>query len=91
MKRMQEKYKDQGLQIVWVGFQDRKADIMNYARKMGMPEVVGYDGDNQTGYRFGITFGDGAALINRQGIVTGRFRGAFRQPELEEEIAKALK
>lgn len=91
MKRMQEKYRDQGLQIVWIGFQDKESDIITYAKKMGIPDVVGYDGDNKIGFPLGIIFGDGAALVNRKGIVTGRFRGAFLEDALEKEIAKVLK
>lgn len=91
MKRMQEKYRDQGLEVVWIGFQDKKADVVNYAEKLGVPDVIGYDGDNKIGFPLGIIFGDGAALVNREGIVTARFRGAFLEAEIEKAIAKTLK
>jgi peroxiredoxin len=90
VKGAYEKYSQEGLQVIGLGFQDSEANIRQYAQKHAMPWPVGYDMDDRLAKLYGIPFGAGAAFIDREGIIRGFFRWSFDERMLEEELEKIL-
>lgn len=83
MKRVQEEFGEQGLRIIWIGFQDRIERLVTYANKMGI-SPVGYDAKDYVGTSFGITFGAGIVFIDSEGMVRKRIAKGLDEKRLRE-------
>lgn len=77
--------------MIGIGFQDTKENIRNYVAAKMLPYPVAYDGENKLAASYGLPYGAGMIFISREGLVTGRFRSGFTQPDFEKELKKVLK
>lgn len=89
MKRAEEKYKEQGLKVLWIAHQDKIKKLNLYIKKNGIPDYL-FDPDDSMSRKYGITYGAGIVFINKEGIVKGRIPKGFSPSRLEEEIKKIL-
>lgn len=51
---------------------------------------MAYDENNGVANAYGLPYGAGVIFISKDGIVTGRFRGGFKEADFEKELKKAL-
>lgn len=76
--------------MVGIGFQDAKENIRNYVKEKKLPYPVAFDEENKIASSYGLPYGAGMIFISKDGIVTGRFRSGFTQPDFEKELKKVL-
>lgn len=92
MQRIYNQYKENGLVIIGLGFQDTKANLLNYAKTMKMDEMsLAFDVEGRVAAQYGIAYGAGVIFINRDGIVTKRFVAGFNEKEFLPEIEKIVR
>ncbi len=90
MKRAEEKYKEEGLKVIWIGFQDKKDKIMEFILKHGIDSSVGFDKRNLISIEYGIAYGAGLIAINKEGIVIKRIAKGFSEDELIELLKPVI-
>jgi len=90
VKRAEEKYKDEGLTVLWIGFQDRRDRIRKFAELQGISRA-GFDEGDRVSKAFGIRYGAGVAFVNSGGIVKARMPKGFSSGKLEDNIKRILK
>ena len=90
MKRAEEKYKEEGLKVIWIGFQDKKEKIMEFMVKHGIDSSVGFDKRNLISIEYGIAYGAGLIAINKEGIVIKRIAKGFSEDELIEVLKPVI-
>lgn len=78
------------MQIIGIGFQDTRENIRNYVNEKKLPYPVAYDDENKIASSYGLPYGAGVIFISKDGIVTGRFRSGFTEPDFEKELKKML-
>jgi cytochrome c biogenesis protein CcmG/thiol:disulfide interchange protein DsbE len=86
----QQQYRDRGLVVLGVDFQENESDVLAYLREIGVtfPSAIDRGGDVARQWRatgLPTTF-----LIDRQGIIRDVRVGAFTDAMLEERLAKLL-
>ena len=86
MKGAEEVYQKDNLKIIWMGFQDAKEKIMEFMTKHDIDSSVGYDDRNMISSRYGIAYGAGLILIDKEGIVQKRIPKGFSEDELVEVL-----
>ncbi|GAB4541479.1 MAG: hypothetical protein Fur0020_10900 [Thermodesulfovibrionia bacterium] len=86
MKRLEDEYKDDGLKVVWLGFQDRRERIMDFMIKHGIESGVGYDERNLIANKYGIVYGAGLVVIDKDGIVQRKVPRGFTEDELIKAV-----
>ncbi len=84
MKRAEEKYKEEGLTVIWIGFQDKLEKIKEFILKHDIDSSVGFDKRNLISIEYGIAYGAGLIAINKEGIVIKRIAKGFSEDELIE-------
>jgi predicted butyrate kinase (DUF1464 family) len=84
VKRAEEKYKEEGLKVIWIGFQDKLEKIKEFILKHGIDSSVGFDKRNLISIEYGIAYGAGLIAINKEGIVIKRIAKGFSEDELIE-------
>ncbi len=89
MKGIEERDRDKGLTVLWIGFQDKEIRIREFAEKHNLARV-GYDAGDKTSKLFGISYGAGLVFINREGIVKSRIPRGMSQAALEAGLKKIL-
>ncbi len=89
MKRLWEKYRDQGLVVLWIGHQDKIRKLNRYIKKVGLDDYL-FDRDDSVAMKYGITYGAGIVFIDRQGVVRTRIPKGFSPQDLEKGIKKIL-
>ncbi len=90
MKRAEEKYKEEGLKVIWIGFQDKKEKIMEFILKHGIDSSVGFDKRNLISIEYGVAYGAGLIAINKEGIVIKRIAKGFSEDELIEVLKPVI-
>jgi len=90
VKRAEEEYKEEGLKVIWIGFQDKKEKIMEFILKHGIDSSVGFDKRNLISIEYGIAYGAGLIAINKEGIVIKRIAKGFSEDELIELLKPAI-
>ena len=90
MKRAEEEYKEEGLKVIWIGFQDKKDKIMEFILKHGIDSSVGFDKRNLISIEYGIAYGAGLIAINKEGIVIKRIAKGFTEDELIELLKPVI-
>jgi cytochrome oxidase Cu insertion factor (SCO1/SenC/PrrC family) len=86
VKRLQERYKEQGLTPVWIGFQDRPDKLRGFADNLGI-RPVGYDDRDKVARSYGVSYGAGVIFIDASGIVRKRVAKGFTEAALLEGVA----
>ena len=91
MQRTYNRYKENGLMVIGLGFQDAKNALMKFARDMKMGDMpLVFDTESNAAAKYGISYGAGAVFINRNGIVTKRFIAGFNDKEFLEEVSMII-
>ena len=90
MKRAEEEFEKEGFKVIWMGFQDGKDKIMNFMTKHDIDSSVGYDDRNMISSKYGIAYGAGLILIDKEGIVQKRIPKGFSEDELVEGLKKVI-
>jgi hypothetical protein len=90
VKKAEQEYKEEGLKIIWMGFQDRKDKLKDFMVKHDIQSSVGFDDRDQIAGQYGIAYGAGLIAINKQGIVTKRIAKGFSEKGLIEALKDAL-
>lgn len=72
-----------------MGFQDRQDKIMDFMTKHDIESSVGYDQRNKIARQYGIVYGAGVILVNREGIVTARMNRGITEKRLVSAINEA--
>lgn len=89
---MQQRYKEDGLVVIGLGFQDTKDNLVRFAKGMNINDVVlALDIDNSASKKYGISYGAGAVFIKKNGIVSKRFPAGFNEMELLRETHRIVK
>jgi predicted butyrate kinase (DUF1464 family) len=90
VKRVEEEYKEEGLKVIWIGFQDKKEKIMEFMVKHDIDSSVGFDKRNLISIKYGIAYGAGLVAIDKEGIVVKRIAKGFSENELIEALKPAI-
>lgn len=86
MKRMG----NEETRIIWIGFQDRESRLREYAAKHGLVKNIAFDHGDAVSKQFGIKYGAGVVIINREGVVKARLSKGFSGKSLRESYNTAL-
>lgn len=82
MQRAYNQYKEKGLVVVGLGFQDTKDNLIQYAKALKMDDMqLVFDTEGRIAAKYGISYGAGTVFIDRKGIVTKRFVAGFGEKE----------
>jgi hypothetical protein len=90
VKKAELEYKEEGLKVIWMGFQDRKDRLKDFMIKHDIRSSVGFDERDRIAGRYGIAYGAGLIAINREGIVTRRIPKGFSEKGLIEALKHAI-
>jgi hypothetical protein len=90
VKGAEDRFRDEGLKVIWMGFQDGLPQIMNFMEKHDIESSVAYDDRNMISSQYGIAYGAGLILINKEGIVIKRIPKGFSEDELIKGIEEGL-
>jgi len=90
VKRAEEKYKEEGLKVIWIGFQDKLEKIKEFILKHDIDSSVGFDKRNLISIEYGIAYGAGLIAINKEGIVIKRIAKGFSEDELIELLKPVI-
>lgn len=93
LKRIHEKYKDQGYQTVAVAmYYDRLNYIRAFVEKNELPFFIVYDKDNSIAERYGkVSITPTSFLVDGEGNVVRSILGEINTEELEGLVLKYLK
>lgn len=75
-----------GLKVIWMGFQDKKEKIMDFMSRHDIHASVGYDNRDVISKKYGIRYGAGLVMIDRQGIVKKRVPKGFSEKTLLDAL-----
>lgn len=90
MKRVEDDYREAGLKVIWMGFQDRKEKIEQFMTRHDIDSGVGYDKRDLIAKKYGINYGAGVAMIDAEGIVRKRVPKGFSERTFMEALRKIL-
>lgn len=84
---MKKRFKDEGLVVIGIGFQDTRENITDYLKDAGLGEITfAYDGENKAAEAYGIVYVAASVFIDKKGIVKKRLPSGFNEAELLKEI-----
>jgi cytochrome c biogenesis protein CcmG, thiol:disulfide interchange protein DsbE len=87
-----KKYKDQGLVIVGIDYDDFKGEARSFARRYGLTYPLVHDRKKSTVARYGVVGVPETLFVDRRGRLVGdRVVGQLDEGDLEAGIALALK
>jgi predicted butyrate kinase (DUF1464 family) len=90
VKRAEEEYKEEGLKVIWIGFQDKLEKIKEFILKHDIDSSVGFDKRNLISIEYGIAYGAGLIAINKEGIVVKRIAKGFSEDDLMEALKPVI-
>lgn len=85
-----DRYRDQGMTMVGVSFQDTTRDALAYGQAAGVSWPLVADPDSSTGLAFGISGVPETIFIGRDGRVAAKVVGPVSYGALSEEIGSLL-
>jgi cytochrome c biogenesis protein CcmG/thiol:disulfide interchange protein DsbE len=87
-----ERYRDDGLVIVGIDYDDFKGDARAFAKRYGVTYPLVHDRDKSTVKRYGVVGVPETLFVDREGKLVGeRVVGELEEGQLDENIALALK
>ncbi len=86
MKRAEDEFAKEKLKIIWMGFQDKKDNIMKYMTKHGIDSSVGFDERNDIANMYEVRYGAGIVMINSEGIVKKRINSGITEDRFIEAV-----
>jgi hypothetical protein len=90
VKSAEEKYREEGLKVIWIGFQDKQEKIMEFMTKHDIDSSVVFDKRKLISVQYGIAYGAGLIAIDKEGIVTKRIPKGFSEDDLLDSLKQAL-
>ncbi|MEW6474250.1 MAG: TlpA disulfide reductase family protein [Actinomycetota bacterium] len=84
-----ERYRDDGVQLLGVIFQDRSSAARAFQQELGGDWPLLEDPGSETAVDFGLRAPPETFVVNSQGIITTAFAGALRAGQLEAALAAA--
>jgi hypothetical protein len=90
VKKAELEYKEEGLKVIWMGFQDRKNKLKDFMVKHDIQSSVGFDDQDRIAGQYGIAYGAGLIVINKEGVVTQRIPKGFSEKGLIEALKHAI-
>ncbi len=90
MKRAEETFKEAKLKVIWIGFQDKKKNIIEFMTKHDIDSSVGFDRLNLISTDYGIAYGAGLVAIDKEGIVIKRIPKGFSGEGLIEALGSVV-
>lgn len=91
VQRVQKKFKDDGLVVIGIGFQDTRDNIAQCIKDLNISEVTFvYDKDSKIAERYGITYVAASVFIDKKGIVSRLLPSGFNEPQLLKEIYRIV-
>lgn len=90
MKGIEEQLARYGLKVIWIGFQDKKEKIIKFMEMHGVKSGVIYDDGNQIAKSYGIRYGAGLVVIDKEGTVKARVPKGFSERNLNEALNKVI-
>ncbi len=89
---MQERFKEEGLVAIVLGFQDTRENLINYAKELNVPKLTFvFDIDSDVGKIYDIKYTAAVVFIDKKGIVSKRLSGGFNEPQLLKETYRIIK
>jgi hypothetical protein len=89
LRQAEEKYRDAGLQVVYIAHQDRVEKLTPYAKANRVPDYF-FDPDDRVSARFGMTYGGGVVFVNAAGTVVSRVPKGISPASIEAELARII-
>ena len=89
-ERAQQQYRDQGLAVVGVDFQERDEEITAFLSQVGVTFPTLVDRTGEVSRQWRATGLPTTFLIDRQGIIRDVRVGAFTDAMLEDRLTKLL-
>jgi thiol-disulfide isomerase/thioredoxin len=89
-ERAQQQYRDRGLVVLGVDFQENESDVQAYLREIGVTFPSALDRGGEVTRQWRATGLPTTFLIDRQGIIRDVRVGAFTDAMLDERLAKLL-
>ena len=90
MKRLKKEYSKQGVEVLWVGIQDKPEKLKAFASALGIKRL-GYDDRSQVARSYGITYGAGLLFIDAGGMVRKRVPTGISEAKMRQYIGLILK
>lgn len=91
VEKVMEKFKDEELTVIALGFQDTRENIKGAIEKKGIEDFIYvYDKDAKVAKQFGIALVAASVFIDRAGIVRKTFPGGFNKSELIKATYKII-
>jgi len=90
VKGAEEIFRDAKLKVIWIGFQDQKEKIMEFMTKHDIDSSVGFDRRNLISIDYGIAYGAGLIVIDKDGIVVKRVPKGFSGEGLIEALGSVI-
>jgi hypothetical protein len=89
LRAAERKHRNEGLQIFYIGHQDRIEKLTKYAKDNSLPDYL-YDPDDSVSRKFGMTYGGGVVFINSGAVVKARIPKGISSSTVEAELEKIL-
>jgi hypothetical protein len=90
VKEAEETFREAELKVIWIGFQDKKENIMEFMTKHDIDSSVGFDRTNLISTDYGIAYGAGLIAIDKEGIVIKRIPKGFSGEGLIEALGSVV-
>lgn len=90
MKRAEDTFSEAELKVIWIGFQDKKENIVEFMIKHDIDSSVGFDRLNLISTNYGIAYGAGLIAIDKEGMVIKRIPKGFSGEGLIEALRSVL-
>jgi len=91
VKRAEEKYRDEGLKVIWMTHQDKIPKLRAYARRHKITGSIAYDKNDSVSAKYGMTYGGGVVFVDRTGMARKRIPKGFTVGQLEDAISVIIK
>jgi cytochrome c biogenesis protein CcmG/thiol:disulfide interchange protein DsbE len=85
-----QRYREHGVVIIGVGYQDRQADALDFRRELGGDWPLVDDPGSRIALAYGVTGVPETFFIGPDGRITGKSYGPVTYETLTDEISKAL-
>jgi predicted butyrate kinase (DUF1464 family) len=90
VKGAEETFSEAKLKVIWIGFQDKKENIMEFMTKHDIDSSVGFDRRNLIATDYGIAYGAGLIAIDKEGAVIKRIPKGFSGDGLSEALKEVI-
>lgn len=90
LRRTWERYRGRGVVVIGVNIQDHAEPAREFLRRFGHTFPNGIDGTGRISIDFGVYGVPETFIVDRRGIIVGKYAGAVPEPWLAEHIERLL-